>query len=67
MWGKITRKCAMLRKQFFFEKKNQKTFARLSRSSRQRKLEWEKFFGSFFQKRTAFSAEPSPCSPPVPV
>jgi mono/diheme cytochrome c family protein len=34
------------RKQFFFEKKNQKTFACLNASARE-----QKFFGSFFQKK----------------
>jgi hypothetical protein len=46
------------RKLFFFEKKNQKTFATLVRSLIQRPVtdsgrKWQKFFGSFFQKRTA--------------
>jgi len=40
------------RKVFFFEKKKQKTFGGLSRSCRQRTLSEQKFFGSFFQKRT---------------
>jgi hypothetical protein len=43
------------RRFFFFEKKKQKTFAPLSRvrprGPRQRK---QKFFGSFFQKRTLY-------------
>jgi hypothetical protein len=42
---------------FFFEKKNQKTspgrFAHIA-PRRLSKLQGEKFFGSFFQKRTAF-------------
>jgi hypothetical protein len=41
-------------KQFFFEKKNQKTFVlRAEAFSTPREAE-QKFFGSFFQKRTAF-------------
>jgi hypothetical protein len=44
---------------FFFEKKNQKTFAPLSRhnriSPRQRS---QKFFASFFQKRRIFPTLP---------
>jgi hypothetical protein len=45
------------RKRFFFEKKNQKIFSIGARSSRiaQRR---EMFFGSFFQKRTAFFSFP---------
>jgi hypothetical protein len=44
---------------FFFEKKNQKTFALApSPAIRHRRpspyLNGQKFFGSFFQKRTAF-------------
>jgi hypothetical protein len=42
------------RKAFFFEKKKQKTFARLSRTFPAANAKWQKFFGSFFQKRTAF-------------
>jgi hypothetical protein len=41
-------------KQFFFEKKNQKTFDPWSRCRRHRAPKVKKFFGSFFQKRTAF-------------
>jgi hypothetical protein len=41
-------------KQFFFEKKNQKTFATWPRASGEDRDSGEKFFGSFFQKRTAF-------------
>jgi len=42
-------------KQFFFEKKNQKTFATMHRSlirapEPDSVLKWKKFFGSFFQK-----------------
>jgi hypothetical protein len=45
-----------LRKQFFFEKKNQKTFALLADAAGTNGTDpqEEKFFGSFFQKRTAF-------------
>jgi hypothetical protein len=48
------------RKQFFFEKKNQKTFALYGacRSYVSRHLNRQKFFGSFFQKRTASSLLP---------
>jgi len=39
---------------FFFEKKNQKTFARLEpRRSDWRGFKDQKFFASFFQKRSA--------------
>jgi hypothetical protein len=43
------------RKQFFFEKKNQKTFAQLDDApdTNGMYLREQKFFGSFFQKRTA--------------
>jgi hypothetical protein len=47
------------KKVFFFEKKNQKTFALWrSRPSSpwSADAEWQKFFGSFFQKRTLFSS-----------
>jgi hypothetical protein len=41
------------RKDFFFEKKKQKTFAQLASAFPQRlSLYLSKFFGSFFQKRT---------------
>jgi hypothetical protein len=45
------------RKMFFFEKKNQKTFATFGRSRTQApesdsERQEQKFFGSFFQKRT---------------
>jgi hypothetical protein len=44
---------------FFFEKKNQKTFATLVGSLAQARgfdsnRQLQKFFGSFFQKRTSF-------------
>jgi hypothetical protein len=40
---------------FFFEKKNQKTFASLGRASQERpKPNNQKFFASFFQKRSSF-------------
>jgi hypothetical protein len=47
------------RKQFFFEKKNQKTFANggqhpVRKGQSRAAGESQKFFGSFFQKRTAF-------------
>jgi hypothetical protein len=47
------------RKQFFFEKKNQKTFAPFGRSltaapPSDSAPKEQKFFGSFFQKRTSF-------------
>jgi hypothetical protein len=41
-------------KVFFSEEKKQKTFVRLSRPSPAAYAKWQKFFGSFFQKRTAF-------------
>jgi hypothetical protein len=41
-------------KQFFFEKKNQKTFANSGSRVASASLNWKKFFGSFFQKRTFF-------------
>jgi hypothetical protein len=45
------------RKQFFFERKNQKTFVRLldAADTTGPYLIEQKFFGSFFQKRTASS------------
>jgi hypothetical protein len=50
-------------KQFFFSKKNQKTFTTSVRIMAQSlkpdsDLYEQKFFGSFFQKRTAFFANP---------
>jgi hypothetical protein len=42
------------RKQFFFEKKNQKTFGLEVRRWQRAGPHGQKFFGSFFQKRTAF-------------
>jgi hypothetical protein len=44
----------------FFLKKEAKTFEWLSRTRRQRIPNFEKFFGSFFQKRTAFFPRISP-------
>jgi biopolymer transport protein ExbB len=50
----------MLRKQFFFEKKNQKKYIepigglRRKKEARGAARNEQKFFGSFFQKRTAF-------------
>jgi len=46
------------RKHFFFEKKKQKTFALLADAVDQTGAyrREQKFFGSFFQKRTAFLA-----------
>jgi len=41
-------------KHFFFEKKNQKTFLMLSRVLCEVHSRKQKFFGSFFQKRTFF-------------
>jgi len=51
---------------FFFEKKNQKTFATYGRSLTQAAVQdsapkEQKFFGSFFQKRTASF----PCGDPA--
>jgi len=45
------------RKQFFFEKKNQKTFAYWARACGQ--SEGVKVFASFFQKRRPFSGLPA--------
>ncbi len=42
----------MVSKHFFFEKKNQKTFESLIPLVRHKYLKDQKFFGSFFQKRT---------------
>jgi hypothetical protein len=41
------------RKQFFFEKKNQKTFTHCVTWLSGDRVNNQKFFGSFFQKRTA--------------
>jgi hypothetical protein len=41
------------RKAFFFEKKNQKTFARLHPTVATAQPNEQKFFASFFQKRSA--------------
>jgi hypothetical protein len=48
------------RKQFFFEKKNQKTFTYFDpcRSGLARQAREQKFFGSFIQKRTASLLRP---------
>jgi hypothetical protein len=51
------------RKLFFFEKKNQKTFATVGRRLTQAletdsEAHWKKFFGSFFQKRTTSFLSP---------
>ncbi len=51
---------------FFFEKKNQKTFATVSRSLTQAPApdsapQLQKFFGSFFQKRTPSFLAIYPC------
>jgi hypothetical protein len=43
------------RKIFFFEKKKQKTFITLAQRNWIAPLRTQKFFGSFFQKRTSFS------------
>jgi hypothetical protein len=40
-------------KTFFFEKKKQKTFTPAVRAGRNARARVQKFFGSFFQKRTA--------------
>jgi hypothetical protein len=39
---------------FFFEKKNQKTFDPAVRGGRNARAGVQKFFASFFQKRSAF-------------
>jgi hypothetical protein len=41
-------------KPFFFEKKKQKTFENLRVMPKQSGANMQKFFGSFFQKRTLF-------------
>jgi hypothetical protein len=47
--------CQEKGKRFFFEKKKQKTFLMLSRGvSNGAHQNGQKFFGSFFQKRTSF-------------
>jgi hypothetical protein len=51
---------AKARKDFFFEKKKQKTFVNSAQMQETQfaardETKWPKFFGSFFQKRTAFS------------
>jgi hypothetical protein len=44
---------------FFFEKKKQKTFAHLAAASPERlSPDSQKFFGSFFQKRTSSFSSP---------
>jgi hypothetical protein len=45
-----------VRKYFFFEKKKQKTFVPSANAAdtSSTSLKYQKFFGSFFQKRTAF-------------
>jgi glycosyltransferase involved in cell wall biosynthesis/predicted SAM-dependent methyltransferase len=44
---------ARLSKDFFFEKKKQKTFTPAVRARRNARANMQKFFGSFFQKRTS--------------
>jgi hypothetical protein len=43
---------AVRQKDFFFEKKKQKTFTPAVRACRNARAHRQKFFGSFFQKRT---------------
>jgi hypothetical protein len=43
-----------MRKAFFFEKKKQKTFIGCRGRTTVVRLKKQKFFGSFFQKRTFF-------------
>ena len=45
-------------KAFFFEKKKQKTFATFFRASERPGPNEQKFFGSFFQKRTRLNPYP---------
>jgi hypothetical protein len=47
----------MRRKVFFFEKKNQKTFSSLGKRSRNAYANDQKFFASFFQKRSPSSLQ----------
>jgi hypothetical protein len=44
------------KKAFFFEKKKQKTFGILRYTGGKARLKKQKFFGSFFQKRTLLPA-----------
>jgi hypothetical protein len=46
------------RKNFFFEKKKQKTFIHWTRRSDRRRAKVQKFFASFFQKRRFLKAYP---------
>jgi hypothetical protein len=46
LWGRVTEG-----KQFFFEKKNQKTFGILAFSLQQRMRKSPKFFASFLKKK----------------
>jgi hypothetical protein len=50
-------------KHFFFEKKKQKTFMSWDAPFRTGTLKDQKFFGSFFQKRTSFLSFLHPCRP----
>jgi hypothetical protein len=53
----LTRSAWVKARMFFFEKKNQKTFIRLEpRRSDWRGSKVQKFFASFFQKRSPFFA-----------
>jgi hypothetical protein len=46
-------RCGQRRKRFFFEKKKQKTFVYKACWLEQAGFKDQKFFGSFFQKRTS--------------
>jgi hypothetical protein len=50
------------RKAFFFEKKKQKTFDSWGARAHKRAARMQKFFGSFFQKRTFFLVNQSTMS-----
>jgi hypothetical protein len=52
----LTGMCHVLKEErvFFFEKKKQKTFIRCRGLPISARLKKQKFFGSFFQKRTFF-------------
>jgi hypothetical protein len=59
--------CHSKGKDFFFEKKKQKTLVMLSRAVAVKYDMKSKFFASFFQKRTRFLRLPSPRSMNSPV
>jgi hypothetical protein len=56
-------KAVLRSKVFFFEKKQQKTSTPAVRASHNARARVQKFFGSFFQKRTAFFSSPNRAAP----